>query len=117
MFKNLLTIMVLAGFASSVFMYEVLAHDHGRPDLDPWFKSLHSGKGVCCDGSEAKSIDDPDWDNDHGHYRVRLEGEWIDVPDDAVVDQINRFGVALVWPGEIKDGKQTIRCFMPGIEG
>jgi hypothetical protein len=26
----------------------------------------------------------PDWESLGGHYRVRLENNWIDVPDDAV---------------------------------
>ena len=57
------------------------AHDHNRPDLNGWFKSLKSpGHGYCCDGSDALSINDPDWENNGGHYRVKLEGQWIDVP-------------------------------------
>lgn len=90
------------------------AHDHSRPDLTPWFESLHSGKGPCCDGSDALAIDDPDWDSANGHYRVKLEGEWVDVPDDAVITEPNRDGRALVWPYR-KDGKlNQVRCFMPG---
>lgn len=53
------------------------AHDHNHPELNVWFMGLHSGKGACCDGSDAMSIDDPDWQNDSGHYRVRLEGERV----------------------------------------
>ena len=33
-----------------------------------------------------------------GHYRVRLNGEWIVVPDNAVVTEPNKFGPAVVWP-------------------
>jgi hypothetical protein len=90
------------------------AHDHNRPELNGWFKSLQSGKGPCCDGSDALSIDDPDWQNDNGHYRVRLEDEWVEVPDDAVITEPNRAEHALVWPYR-RDGKlNQIRCFMPG---
>lgn len=90
------------------------AHDHNHPELNAWFMGLHSGKGACCDGSDAMSIDDPDWQNDSGHYRVRLEGEWVDVPDDAVITEPNKVGHALVWPYR-RDGKlNQIRCFMPG---
>ena len=90
------------------------AHDHNRPELNSWFEHLRSGKGPCCDGADALSIDDPDWENDSGHYRVRLEGQWVDVPDEALIAEPNRDGRALVWPWR-KDGKlDQIRCFMPG---
>lgn len=94
------------------------SHDHSHPELDGWYKSLQSRKaGPCCDGSDATRVDDPDWDNDHGHYRVRLEGEWVDVPDNAVILEPNRAGRALVWPYR-QDGKlNQIRCFMPGATG
>jgi len=32
-----------------------------------------------------------------GHYRVRLEGEWVMVPDDAVITEPNRAGRTMVW--------------------
>jgi len=97
------------------YLSTVHAHDHNRPDLNDWFKSLQSRKaGSCCDGSDAMRIDDPDWTNDSGHYRVRLEGEWVDVPDNAVITEPNRAGHALVWPYR-QDGKlNQIRCFAPG---
>ena len=42
----------------------------------------------------ATSIGSPS----NGHYRVRLEGEWYDVPDDAVITEPNRVGRTMVWP-------------------
>lgn len=91
------------------------AHDHNRPELNGWFRSLQSqGLNICCDGSDAKSIEDPDWENDAGHYRVRLEGKWFDVPDTAVVTVPNKYGRALVWPIYQNGRPILIRCFMPG---
>lgn len=92
-------------------------HDHNRPELQEWFIGLHSrGKVACCDGSEAVRLEDVDWDTHDGHYRVRLDGTWVDVPDDAVVDGPNRAGPTMVWPFYL-DGKLLgIRCFMPGAE-
>jgi hypothetical protein len=57
-----------------------------------------------------------DWDRDAEGYRVRIDGEWVRVPDDAVVTVPNRAGYPMVWPiaGE---GGTTIRCFMPGAGG
>jgi hypothetical protein len=97
-----------------------LAHEAEHPELDSWFMGLSSGKGPCCDTSEALRLDDPDWENDSGHYKVRIEGEWVDVPPDAVVSGPNKAGHALVWPfkvGAWGGGGWTIRCFMPGVEG
>ncbi len=48
-----------------------------------------------------------------GHYRVRLDGQWIVVPDDRVVTQPNRIGPSIVWP-QYLNGNPIVRCFMPG---
>jgi hypothetical protein len=72
------------------------AHDYQHPELNRWYESLHSGKGPCCDGSDAKRVDDADWETKDGHYRVRIDGEWVDVPNDAVVDGPNRAGRTMV---------------------
>jgi len=90
------------------------AHDpHGDPVMTEWMKGLYSKKGVCCSGSDATVLNDPDWKSDGGHYSVKIEGQWIDVPDDAVVEQPNRYGPALVWPLHGYLGI-SIRCFLPG---
>ena len=41
------------------------------------------------------------------------EGQWIDVPDDAVITVPNRFGRTMVWPIKGASGI-SIRCFLPG---
>ena len=33
-----------------------------------------------------------------GRYRVRIEGEWHEVPEDAVITEPNRVGQTMVWP-------------------
>ena len=91
------------------------AHDHNRPDLDGWFTGLRSkAKAPCCDGSEALRIDDVDWESKDGHYRVRLEGEWVDVPDTAVIEGPNRAGPTMVWPWRVDGKLDHVRCFLPG---
>jgi hypothetical protein len=91
------------------------AHDHSRPELDGWFKGLQSSsKAPCCDGSDAMRLDDVDWISKGGHYQVRLEGEWIDVPDDAIVGEPNRAGPTMVWPWRTDGKLNRVRCFMPG---
>ena len=92
------------------------ARDDGRyanSPLKPWFDSLKSGKGPCCSDADGYAVADPDWESKSGHFRVRIEGEWHDVPDDALITEPNRVGRTMVWP--IKGwGGMTIRCFMPG---
>jgi hypothetical protein len=94
----------------------VLAHDHNRPDLTPWFEKLQSKGGApCCDGKDGMSLDDPDWTVEGTKFRVRLDGRWYDVPDEAVVLDQNRVGHAVVWTYPIDGGRgYAIRCFMPG---
>jgi hypothetical protein len=84
--------------------------------LKKWFDQLASGKGLCCSFADGKSIEDVDWDTgaDGQHYRVRLNGVWVDVPDAALVTEANKFGPAVVWPYQDENGVTQIRCFMPG---
>jgi hypothetical protein len=48
-----------------------------------------------------------------GHYRVRLDNKWVDVPDKAVITEPNHAGRTTVWPMRF-DEQESIRCFMPG---
>jgi hypothetical protein len=94
-----------------------LAHDHANPILDDWFGSLQSQYGTCCGGPkiDATTLDGLDWDSRDGKYRVRIEGEWVQVPDGAVLHQPNKDGRTLVWMTKGYGGIITIRCFMPGL--
>jgi hypothetical protein len=92
------------------------ARDNGEfanSPLKQWFDKLASGKGLCCSFADGVTVRDVDWDSLDGHYRVRLHGQWVVVPDAALVTEPNRFGPAVVWPYE-EGGKTQIRCFMPG---
>ncbi len=93
-----------------------LARDDGRyatSPLKPWFDSLRSGKGPCCSDADGSAVADADWDTKGGHFRVRLGGDWVDVPDDAVVPGPNRAGRTMVWL-MYRDGHPVVRCFIPG---
>src|SRR5947207_6950424 len=82
--------MLVAGFVGAV-----QARDDGRysqSPLKPWFDSLKSGKGPCCSDADGFAVSDPDWESRNGHYVVRIDNEWIDVPDDAVIKEPNRVG-------------------------
>jgi hypothetical protein len=111
------------------------AHDHQRPDLDQWFRTLYSDKGPCCDSGEASRLEDVDWsvegdckqfaideqNKEPGHYCVHISlkpgapKEWIRVPDKAVVKMPNHAGPAYVWPILAVSGEMIgIRCFIIG---
>ena len=75
-----------------------LAHDASRPELNEWFNKLASGMGLCCSFADGFAVSDVDWESKDGHYRVRLENNWIDVPDDALITEPNRAGRTMVWP-------------------
>lgn len=95
------------------------AHDHARPGLDNWYQSQKSGRGPCCDGPgvDAKTLADVDWEVKNKRYRVRIDGEWIDVPDEAVLPGPNLDGRTIVWPMTYQDGSVHVRCFIAGAMG
>jgi hypothetical protein len=45
--------------------------------LKEWFDRLASRNGLCCAFADGVSVQDVDWDTKDGHYRVRIQGEWI----------------------------------------
>ena len=86
------------------------AHDHNHPEMNDWFKSLHSKGGAwCCDGADAEIAD---YDLVGDHYRVRIGDEWVTVPEDAIVQGENKVGGARVWH-YYADGHAKVRCFLP----
>ena len=94
------------------------ARDRGQfanssPEMKAWFDGLRSGKGPCCSDADGSAVSDVDWETKNGHYRVRLDGDWVDVPDEAVITEPNRVGRTMVWPIRGYLGI-SIRCFMPG---
>jgi hypothetical protein len=111
----------LLSYAAGMWLHDVAnAHLADRPDLNKWAMGLKAASGApCCDGSEAEPIKDVDWDaTNDGRYRVRIDGEWVDVPPNAIVPGPNKYGMTLVWGyrANITDtGKYTfvVRCFMP----
>ncbi len=84
-----------------------------NPELHQWFEGLRSGKGPCCSDADGSAVSDVDWETKGGHYRVRIDNEWVDVPDEAVITEPNRIGRTMVWPIRGYLGV-SIRCFMPG---
>jgi hypothetical protein len=111
---SLRTALLVAPFV--LWSGNALGRDDGRyadSPLKPWFDGLRSHLGPCCSDADGFAVADPDWDSHNGHYRVRLDGEWVEVPDEAVITEPNRAGRTMVWPVKTAFGV-SIRCFMPG---
>jgi hypothetical protein len=94
------------------------ARDDGRwansnPELKKWFDKLASKRGPCCSDADGFALSDVDWESKDGRYRVRLDGQWHDVPEDALITEPNRVGRTMIWPVKYPDSIH-IRCFMPG---
>ncbi len=92
---------------------------YGGSPLKSWFDHLSSQKGLCCSVADGVFVEDPDWmpvfesAKPGVHYRVRINGPWVDVPDEALIAAPNPIGRAMVWV-VIADYGMTIQCFMPG---
>ncbi len=89
---------------------------YANSPLHAWFEQLASKKGRCCSDADGRALSDVDWTSHDGHYRVQIDGEWVDVPDDALITEPNRAGRTMVWPTWL-DGHPHVRCFMPGSMG
>jgi hypothetical protein len=127
--------LVLAAIVAASFSQSASSRDvDGRfanSTLKPWFEGLHSKKGPCCSDADGALVKDADWETYRGqdgksHYRVAIRGELVDVPDEAVITEPNRYGPAMVWGYESRYFKSipgapvtdyVIRCFLPGVMG
>lgn len=116
---RVLTAFVLIYIVADVLVPRTHARDldgqyaQKNPEIHKWMDQLRSGKGPCCSDADGTALSDVDWDVQNGHYRVRLDGEWVVVPDDAVITEPNRIGRTMVWPIKGYMGI-NIRCFLPG---
>lgn len=93
-----------------------LAFDNGQydnvpPDIRAWFKAVTAPNGVpCCDISDGHRTD---YDFRAGAYWVPIEGQWMAVPERAVIrDRGNPIGQAVVWYVHHR-GNIIISCFVP----
>jgi hypothetical protein len=93
-----------------------LAFDNGQyenvpPEIRTWFKSVMAPNGVpCCDISDGHRTA---YDVRDGAYWVPIEGEWMMVPERAIIrDRGNPVGEAVVWYVHHR-GSIIISCFVP----
>jgi hypothetical protein len=103
------------------------AADHGQlgptsPDVKAWASTLENKlKEGCCSTADGWKPEEVEYDMKGNKYRVKIDGEWYEVPPEAVVDVPNRFGFAVVWyyRSWLNGMKPSvsIRCFIPGAGG
>jgi len=81
-------------------------------DIKTWIETLTDERGLpCCATADGGRPDA--WEMAPHHYRVKIHGVWLDVPDAAVIKATNRLGHAVVWSDS--DGETMgVRCFLPG---
>ena len=103
--------------ASASVCAGVRAKDNGQfenvpDDVRKWFKSVISPKGIpCCDVSDGHRTD---YDMREVSFWVPIEGDWMQVPESAVIrDAGNPVGEAVVWYVRHR-GAIIISCFVPG---
>ena len=118
----LATLCASPAFAGDPTGYWQRESEAGRAPPKEWWNALASGHGLCCSFADGQRVEDVDWDTqcvtiagkESCSYRVRLNHEWIEVPEGALVTDPNKFGPAVVWPYKDIYSNTQIRCFMPG---
>jgi hypothetical protein len=98
------------------------------PEQLEFIKTRRNKEGVlCCDDGDGYQPDKDDitWDMKSGKYRVKVRGDWLEVPDSAKLDEANIVERAIVWlaPSFVNGGVapsqypfSPIVCFLPGPE-
>lgn len=118
-----LTLLVALG----IFFPVAAAHadDTGQnrqvsPEIEAWTEALTNQVGIgCCTTENGFRPAEVEWDISVNSYRVKLDGQWILVPDEAVIRGPNRLGYAAVWfeidhDIDFEESTFEIRCFLPG---
>ena len=101
----------LAMMAGAALAFDNGQYDNVPADIRAWFKSVIAPNGVpCCDISDGHRTS---YDVRGGTYWVPIEGEWMMVPERAIIrDRGNPVGEAVVWYVHHR-GNIIISCFVP----
>ena len=99
------------------FAADSQARDYGQykaisSDIKAWIEKLTDNLGVPCCAIADGAVPDV-WEMNASHYRVKIYGAWLDVPDYAVVKGPNFLGHSIVWVDSSEE-TMTVRCFIPG---
>jgi hypothetical protein len=107
--------------------YVAQAADRGQfgptsPEMRAWANSLQNKLSEgCCSTADGWKPEAVEYDMKGNKYRVKIEGQWYDVPPSAMIDLPNKFGFPVVWYYKTWDNgirpSISIRCFIPGAGG
>jgi hypothetical protein len=101
----------LSALATAAFAFDNGQYENVPADIRAWFKSVMAPNGVpCCDISDGHRTT---YDFHESAYWVPIEGQWMVVPERAVIrDRGNPVGEAVVWYVRHR-GSIIISCFVP----
>jgi hypothetical protein len=110
-FTHIALLAWLSTLAGAALAFDNGQYDNVPSDIRAWFKSVMAPNGVpCCDISDGHRTS---YDVRDGAYWVPIEGEWMMVPERAVIrDRGNPVGEAVVWYVHHRGGI-IISCFVP----
>jgi hypothetical protein len=101
----------LSALTGTAFAFDNGQYENVPPEIRAWFKSVVAPNGVpCCDIADGHRTE---YDFRGGAYWVPIEGQWMPVPERAIVrDRGNPVGEAVVWYVH-HGGSVVISCFVP----
>ncbi len=103
----------LLGFTLMLAFQGTVRGHSEHAQYQQWLQGLKNQHNVtCCDGRDNLEVED--WQPlPGGAYKIRVQGDWYDVPAGNVVSGPNRMGAPQAWIGH-NNGARFIRCFLPG---
>ncbi len=113
--------LIVVAIVLACFISYAYPRDNGQYANSPlkgWFETLTDKRGFgCCAMADGQALEDPDWQttsDPDNPYRVRVNGEWLDVPVQAVITEPNQANKTMLWMVHIYNGGDQVRCFLPG---
>jgi hypothetical protein len=110
-FAQIILLACLSALTSAALAFDNGQYENVPADIRAWFKGVTAPSGVpCCDISDGHRTE---YDFHEGAYWVPIEGQWMAVPDRAIIrDRGNPVGEAVVWYVRHR-GSIVISCFVP----
>jgi hypothetical protein len=85
------------------------------PRIKGWIEGLTDKNGTsCCDTADGHEVEG--WDMGPAGYRVKVQGRWLEVPPEALIEGPNLLGYARAWL-RYQNGEPRVRCFIGGAGG
>ena len=82
-FAQIVLLACLSALTSAALAFDNGQYENVPPDIRAWFKGVMAPNGVpCCDISDGHRTE---YDFREGAYWVPIEGQWMLVPDRAVI--------------------------------